>query len=61
MKKIEILYRGTEFALAVDGLSQNIESEADLLRQLVELGITQAYAENAISRLKATEKLVRLQ
>src|SRR5271169_5662156 len=61
MRKIEILYRGSRFALAVDGLSQNVDSEADLLRQLVELEITKAHAEDAISRLKATQKLIRLQ
>jgi hypothetical protein len=61
MRKIEILYRGSTFALAVDGLSQNVDSEADLLRQLVELGISQAHAEDAISRLKATQKLIRIQ
>ena len=62
MRKIEILYRGTRFALAVDGLSQNVDSEADLLKQLVELGITQSHAKDAIGRLKAaTQELIRLQ
>jgi hypothetical protein len=61
MRKIEILYRGSTFALGVDGLSHKVDSEPDLVRQLLELGITRAHAEDAIGRLKATQKLTRLQ
>jgi hypothetical protein len=60
MRKIEILYRGSVFALAVDGLSHNVDSEEDLVRQLVGLGITKAHAADAINRLKAARELVRL-
>jgi len=61
MRKIEILYRAGKFALALDGISQSFDNEADLLRELLASGITRAFAEDAIDRLKSTQKTVRLQ
>jgi len=61
MRKIEILYRADKFALAVDGISQSFDNEADLLRELLVLGITRSFAEDAIGRLKSTKKTIKLQ
>jgi hypothetical protein len=54
MREIKVWHKAGKFALSIDGVYQNVENEADLLRQLLELEIPQDRAEASIRRIKQT-------
>lgn len=61
MRQIEILYQNGKFALLVDGATQPIHDEGDLLAKLIALDITKERAEGYIAQVKLTRQPTQVQ